>query len=179
MLGSGQAPRRLSALALAGTARHRRHMRRIAEDPGREALEHPLAGQPVSVRSADGTQLHVEVFWPPDGQTVVLVHGWTEMLTFWVYVIRQLAAAGPRVVAYDLRGHGHSEPAAAGDYKLAGFGNTGVGDLIAEQLLIPVPPLVRALSNTIGVRGFLGARASAPFLDPAQLRNDPLQRLQP
>lgn len=200
----------LGALGLAGAVGERRHMRRIAEDPEREALEHPPAGEPVSVRSADGTQLHVEVFGPADGQTVVLVHGWTEMLTFWIYVIRELTAAGLRVVAYDLRGHGHSEPAAAGEYKLARFGddleavldgcvpdgqqavvaghslgamsiaawaedhevgrrvkaalliNTGVGDLIAEQLLIPVPPIARALSNTVAVRGFLGGRAPLP-----------------
>src|SRR5207248_10139592 len=40
--------------------------------------------------------------------------------------------------------------------------NTGVGNLIAEQLLIPVPPIARAVSQTVAVRGFLGARAPLP-----------------
>jgi pimeloyl-ACP methyl ester carboxylesterase len=188
----------------------RKHMQRIAADPEREVLENPPAGEATSVRSADGTTLHVETFGTPDGQTVVLVHGWTEMLTFWTYVIRTLTDAGMRVVAYDLRGHGHSEPAAAGEYKLARFGedleavlnaclddgqravvaghslgamsiaawaqghevdrnvraaalvNTGVGNLIAEQLLIPVPPIARAVSQTVAIRGFMGARAPLP-----------------
>jgi pimeloyl-ACP methyl ester carboxylesterase len=185
-------------------------MRRIASDPERAVLENPPTGEATSVRSADGTTLHVETFGPPDGQTVVLVHGWTELLSFWVYVIRLLTDAGLRVVAYDLRGHGQSEPSAAGEYKLARFGedleavlqacvpggqravvaghslgamsiaawaqdhevgphvcaaaliNTGVGNLIAEQLLFPVPPIARAVSQTVAVRGFLGARAPLP-----------------
>jgi pimeloyl-ACP methyl ester carboxylesterase len=40
--------------------------------------------------------------------------------------------------------------------------NTGVGELIAEQLLIPVPAIARAMSQTVAVRGFLGARAPLP-----------------
>jgi pimeloyl-ACP methyl ester carboxylesterase len=39
------------------------------------------------VESADGTILHAEVFGPEDGATVVLVHGWTEGLQYWIYVI--------------------------------------------------------------------------------------------
>ena len=76
----------------------------------------------LGVRSADGTQLHAELFGPDSGQTIVLAHGWTEMLAYWVYVIRDLSARGLRVVAYDLRGHGESEPAADGDYSIARFG---------------------------------------------------------
>jgi pimeloyl-ACP methyl ester carboxylesterase len=40
--------------------------------------------------------------------------------------------------------------------------NTGVGDLIAEQLLIPVPAVAQALNRTIAVHGFLGSRAPLP-----------------
>ncbi len=40
--------------------------------------------------------------------------------------------------------------------------NTGVGDLIAEQLLLPVPPVAQALNQTITVHGFLGSRAPLP-----------------
>ena len=46
------------------------------------------------VRSADGTMLHAEVFGPEDGTTLVLAHGWTEMLDFWTYVIRDLTGQG-------------------------------------------------------------------------------------
>jgi pimeloyl-ACP methyl ester carboxylesterase len=40
--------------------------------------------------------------------------------------------------------------------------NTGVGDLIAEQLLLPVPALAQALNQTVAVNGFLGSRAPLP-----------------
>ncbi len=45
--------------------------------------------------------------------------------------------------------------------------NTGVGNLIAEQLLFPVPPIAKALNQTIATRGFLGSRAPLPrFSNP-------------
>ena len=40
----------------------------------------------------------------------------------WTYQIRELRERGLRVVAYDLRGHGRSRPAAGGDYSIARFG---------------------------------------------------------
>ena len=40
--------------------------------------------------------------------------------------------------------------------------NTGVGDLIADQLLVPVPGVAQALNQTIAVHGFLGSRAPLP-----------------
>lgn len=40
--------------------------------------------------------------------------------------------------------------------------NTGVGDLIAESLLVPLPPIAKALNRTIAVRGLLGSRAPLP-----------------
>jgi predicted alpha/beta-fold hydrolase len=163
------------------------HSRRIARDPENEVLDSVPKGRAQSIRSADGTRLHVEVFGPDDGDTVVLAHGWTEALRFWIYVIRRLERKGFRVVAYDLRGHGDSQPADGGDYAIHRFGedleaviegcvppdrravvaghslgamsiaswaeehdverrvraaallNTGVGDLIAEHLLFPLP----------------------------------------
>ena len=40
--------------------------------------------------------------------------------------------------------------------------NTGVGDLLAEQLLIPVPAIAQTVSDAIAVRGLLGSRAPLP-----------------
>lgn len=186
------------------------HMRRIARDPEKAALDDPPQGRARSVKSADGTALHVEIFGPEDGETVVLAHGWTEALDFWIYVTRTLADRGFRVVAYDLRGHGESAPAKDGDYAIPRFGedleavlvacvpegtraivaghslgamsiaswadkheverhvraaallNTGVGDLIAEHLLLPLPGIAKALNQTIAVHGFLGSKAPLP-----------------
>jgi pimeloyl-ACP methyl ester carboxylesterase len=200
-----------AALTAAGAIVQRRHMRRIAADPEQAALREPPTGQPLGVRSADGTQLHAELFGPEsEGATFVLAHGWTESLTYWTYVIRGLSERGFRIAAYDLRGHGQSEPASGGDYAIDRFGedleavleacvpdgqravvvghslgamsiaawadhhdverwvgaaallNTGVGDLIAEHLLVPLPAIARAVNKTLAIRGFLGARAPLP-----------------
>ena len=173
-------------------------------------LRDPPSGRPLAIRSADGTMLHAEVFGPEDGTTLVLAHGWTEMLDFWTYVIRDLTGKGFRAVAYDLRGHGESDPAADGDYAIERFGedleavlkgcvlraaeravaghslgamsiaawaehhdvarrvfavamiNTGVGDLIAESLLFPLPGFAKTVNKALAVHGFLGARAPLP-----------------
>lgn len=193
----------------AGLFLQRRFMSRIAADPERAALSDPPTGRTLEVTSADGTRLHAEVFGG-DGPTVVLAHGWTESLVFWIYQIRALSQRGLRVVAYDLRGHGDSEPGAGGDYSIERFGedveavlaaavppgqravvaghslgamaiaawaehhdverrvgaaaliNTGFGDLIAQQLLIPVPGVAQAINRTVAVHGFLGTRAPLP-----------------
>jgi pimeloyl-ACP methyl ester carboxylesterase len=196
----------LAAVGLLETA----HMRRIARDPEREFLDNPPHGRVHRVRSADGTCLQVEVFGPEEGETVVLAHGWTETLRYWSYVIRALLKQDLRVVTYDQRGHGDSDPAAGGDYAIERFGedveavlagsvpdnrravlaghslgamsiaawaakhdverrvkaaalmNTGVGDLIAEHLLVPVPGIANAINRIVARRGFLGNRAPLP-----------------
>jgi pimeloyl-ACP methyl ester carboxylesterase len=206
--GAGAAA--LAAVGVGGAALERRHMQRIEADPENEVLRDPPAGRPLEVRSADSTTLHVELFGPDDGPTLVLAHGWTETLDFWTYVISDLTREGKRIVAYDLRGHGDSEPAADADYSLERFGedleavleatlpdgqraivvghslgamsiaawaehhevaerasaaaliNTGVGDLVAQSLLFPVPAFAQAINKTIAVHGFLGARTPLP-----------------
>lgn len=186
------------------------HMRRIARDPEREALDETPKGRARTVPSADGTALHVEVFGPEDGETVVLAHGWTEALQYWTYVIRGLSDKGLRVVAYDLRGHGNSGPAKGGDYGIPRFGedleavlaacvpdgrravvaghslgamsiaawaeehdverwvkaaallNTGVGNLVAEHLILQLPGIAQAINRVIARHGFLGSAAPLP-----------------
>jgi pimeloyl-ACP methyl ester carboxylesterase len=200
----------VTVLGAVGAASQRRHMNRIAADPEDAVLRRVATGRPLAARSADGTQLHAEIFGQDAGQTVVLAHGWTEMLSYWSHVIRELTATGLRVVAYDLRGHGQSEPASGGDYSPARFGedleavleaclpggeraivaghslgamsiaawaesrdvtrrisaaallNTGVGDLVAESLLVPVPLIAQFLNRTFGPGGLLGVRGSVP-----------------
>ena len=171
-----------------------RFSRMVASDPAAAELQHPPSGEPVSAVSADGTKIYAEAFGPADGMPVVLAHGWTENLTYWIHVIRELAGRGFRVVAYDLRGHGHSD--GAGEYSIVRFGedleavlaavvpegqraliaghslgamsivswakhhdverrvggaaliNTGVGDLLVEQLVVPLPAFARGLNKT-------------------------------
>jgi pimeloyl-ACP methyl ester carboxylesterase len=62
--------------------------------------------------ASDGVRLHVEVTGPASGATVVMVHGFAGSVALaWdgPDVIRRVAAAGRRVIAFDLRGHGRSD----------------------------------------------------------------------
>jgi pimeloyl-ACP methyl ester carboxylesterase len=40
--------------------------------------------------------------------------------------------------------------------------NTGVGELIAESLLLPLPAFAQAVNRALAIHGFLGARAPLP-----------------
>jgi len=121
--------------AAGGAVLQRRHTARVAADPERALLEAPFTGEPLTIRSRDGTELHAEQFGLADGPTLVLIHGWTEALRYWVYVIRELQNDF-RIVAYDLRGHGHSE--GVGDYAIGRFGEdleAVLGAVVAARVL--------------------------------------------
>jgi pimeloyl-ACP methyl ester carboxylesterase len=100
----------LLTIAGAGTAvaSELRHRRAVASDPRWQLLRSPLSGEPVTVISADGTELHVEVFGPTQAPSVVLIPGWTEELQIFDLVTRGLLGRGFRVVSYDPRGQGSS-----------------------------------------------------------------------
>ena len=71
----------------------------------------------LTVRAADGTPLHTQVFGPPEGYPIVLTHGITCALRAWVHQISDLAT-DYRVIAFDHRGHGRSGVPRRGGYSL-------------------------------------------------------------
>jgi pimeloyl-ACP methyl ester carboxylesterase len=161
--------------ALAGLALQRRHLRSLAHDPEFRRLSEPLGGRPLPVVSADGTALHAEVFGPADGHTIVLAHGWTEQLGFWGPVIDVLVRRGQRVVAYDLRGHGRSDPAADDDYTLERFGED-VAAVLAAASGPPGPDHARStvVGHSLGamsIAAWAGAHDAAAAADAAALIN--------
>ena len=108
----------------------------------------PTASRRLVVRSADGTRLAVEIHGeradderadgrlPDDGlprPTVVLAHGWTCSASFWVRVVNRLRT-DLRVVVYDQRGHGRSQPVCPG-----GFTPAALADDLAAVLAETVP----------------------------------------
>src|SRR5205085_1298245 len=60
----------------------------------------------------DGVKLYVEEYGDPDAElTVVLLHGWTLDTRLWgrqIAALPERSATPLRIVAFDLRGHGHS-----------------------------------------------------------------------
>ncbi|MER6381799.1 alpha/beta hydrolase [Streptomyces sp. NPDC001250] len=72
----------------------------------------PTPARELTVVSADGARLHVEVHGPDNAPPVVLSHGWTCSTAFWAAQIRDLAT-DHRVIAYDQRGHGRSPASSA------------------------------------------------------------------
>ena len=123
LLGAGAA---LGAAAWAADtlvdARRRANGRR-PEATGR------AAGEATIVEAADGTQLHAETFGPDGAPTIVLAHAWMCSLELWQGQIENLMGDF-RVVAYDHRGHGRSEPARNGDYSIETLGSD-LGSVIA------------------------------------------------
>jgi len=71
----------------------------------------------LTVRAADGTALHTEIFGPPDGYPIVLTHGIVCAIRAWAYQIADLAT-DYRVIAFDHRGHGRSDVPGRGGYSL-------------------------------------------------------------
>ena len=89
------------------------------------------AADPIEVRGPQGV-LRGET--SGEGPTVVLAHGLTATRRYVIHGSRALERAGYRVVSYDARGHGQSEPAADGVYDYPGLAEdlAAVIDDVAE-----------------------------------------------
>lgn len=127
---------------------------------------------------AGGRQVHVQSMG--EGDPLVLVHGLVVAnMTSWYLTAAPRLAAHRRVVAYDLRGHGRSEPASTG-YDLA----TMAGDLsdLLDAIEIEEPvdlgghsfggavPIRLALDAPERVRRLVVVDAPVPPFDPEDLR---------
>jgi pimeloyl-ACP methyl ester carboxylesterase len=64
--------------------------------------------------NARGLRIHVALAGSQDAPPVLLVHGWPQNWWTWRHVIPELARAGNRVIAPDLRGHGWSDAPTSG-----------------------------------------------------------------
>ncbi|MCG8345965.1 MAG: alpha/beta hydrolase [Chlorobiales bacterium] len=70
----------------------------------------------------NGIVHHYQITGPENAEeTVLLVHGWDCWWMWWHHVIKELNEAGIRTIAYDLKGHGWSDPDPGQDYSIASF----------------------------------------------------------
>lgn len=81
--------------------------------------------------TSDGVRLHVVEQGSEGPVTVVMLHGWTMDHTSWDEVAPHLG--GVRVLRYDLRGHGCSDPAPEGSATIDRLADD-LAELIAERV---------------------------------------------
>lgn len=87
---------------------------------------------------ADSLRLVASAYGDPAARPVVLLHGGGQTRHAWGGTAAALAARGWYALAFDLRGHGESEWAADGDYRIDAF----AGDLRAVAAGLAHPPVV-------------------------------------
>ncbi|USY21639.1 alpha/beta hydrolase [Nocardiopsis exhalans] len=128
------------------------------------ATRHVGHAQELRVRSADGTQLHVEVRGPAEGPTVVFAHCWATSLASWGPVVRELDP-NLRVVLYDQRGHGRTQT----PITRAGYGTDKLADDLCAVLEATVPDGRKALvaGHSMGGMTIMAAGSRATFKEKA------------
>jgi len=88
--------------------------------------------QASTITAPDGTRLAVCASGPLDAPRIVFVHGLSLAQEIWTAQRRALETTY-RVVTFDMRGHGDSDDAAAGDYDASAIGADVTAVLDAER----------------------------------------------
>jgi len=113
-----------------------------------------------SVTLADGVRLRVIEAGPAHGTPVLLMHGWAVTAYLWRHNVAALAAAGFRVFAADMPGHGLSDaPLEKGSYTVATMAFR-VGLLLDALGLDRVPLVAQSMAGRIAVEVALSGRAT-------------------
>lgn len=107
------------------------------------AMSSPDAPSLASAVSSDGATIAYRVLGEPAARPLVLIHGWAQSSACWGPELLSELASRFRVVAIDLRGHGHSTVAGSGydsaaqwaDDVEAVLDSAGIGDGAGAILL--------------------------------------------
>ena len=121
--------------------------------------------QSIRFESASGLTLAADLGGPEAGQPVLLLHGGGQTRHSWSKALSELAAAGYRVTAPDLRGHGDSQWCTQGGYALDDY----IVDLGLIMDSLPSAPVLVGASlggvvSLIGLGEMLLPRARALVL---------------
>lgn len=121
--------------------------------------------QSTRFESASGLTLAADLGGPETGQPVLLLHGGGQTRHSWSTAFAELVAAGYRVIAPDLRGHGDSQWCSQGGYALDDY----VVDLGSIMDSLPSAPVLVGASlggvvSLIGLGELLLPRARALVL---------------
>ncbi|GAA0238664.1 alpha/beta hydrolase [Rhodanobacter caeni] len=111
-----------------------------------------------SVTAADGLALAVEVAHPTGDPTVLFAHGFGQTRGAWTATVSALAARGCRCVSFDQRGHGESDRAPGGAYRIEQF----TDDLARIARAQPQPPVLVGASMG-GLLGLVTAAEASPL----------------
>jgi pimeloyl-ACP methyl ester carboxylesterase len=87
-------------------------------------------------QGGSGNSLWADVGGDDEAPPVILMHGGGQTRNAWIDAVVALIQGGFRVVSLDLRGHGESDWAADGDYRVEAF----IEDLKAVIATLPSPP---------------------------------------
>ncbi len=105
----------------------------------------------------NGLKIKASTTGPKTGFPVMLAHGGGQTRHAWAKVLDELANAGYRATAIDMRGHGDSEWASDGAYDMRDFAR----DLIAISNQLDNPPALVGASLG-GIAGMIAAGELAP-----------------
>lgn len=111
----------------------------------------------VEFVGAGGIRLAADAAGPIDGPPALLLHGGGQTRNAWGTTLESLATAGWRAYTMDLRGHGESEWAPDGDYRIEAFTN----DVVAVAASFDeLPVLVGASLGGLASLTAIGERAA-------------------
>ncbi len=130
-------------------------------------------GRTIRVDGAGGVMLAADEWGDPSQRTVLLLHGGGQTRHSWKSAGTVLADAGLHVVAMDLRGHGDSDWAPDGDYRI-----TSLRDDILAALPRVGPPVTLVGASLGGITSLL-VIAAAPALVDRLVLVDIVTRLEP
>ncbi len=126
----------------------------------------------VRLHGHQGLTLVGDLYGPSAGPEVVLLHGGGQTRHAWDATAEALAEAGFRVLSFDQRGHGDSDWAEDGDYRVHAY----AADLLAVTTQLHAPPAV--VGASLGGMAALLAQAEDPAAIAALVLVDVAPRLE-